>query len=61
MLQEAMAEPAHDSDGCAVANGLAAETVRAFGGRLAAPGDQRVIIEKSLEPLALNWSEPAYR
>jgi hypothetical protein len=56
-----MAEPAHDRDGFAVASGLAAETVRAFGGRLAALGDQRVIIEKSLKPLALNWNESAYR
>jgi hypothetical protein len=48
LLLEANADPTDDVDGLAVADSLIARPIRAFLGRLAAPGNQRVVIIETL-------------
>ena len=61
LLQQAPADPAHHGDGLAVADRLVAGAVWAFTGRLAAPGDQRVVVGHTLEAFALDGSKAAHR
>ena len=51
---DALADPAHDGDGHAVAEGLVAG---AIGGGLATPWDERVIVREALEAFALPRGE----
>lgn len=54
--QKAAADPADHGDCFAVADRLVAGTVGAFAARLAAPGDQGVVVGHALEAFALAWS-----
>lgn len=61
LFQETLADPANHGDRLAVADGLVARAVRAILGRLAAPGDQRVVVCHSLEAFALPGDEAPNR
>ena len=57
MLLKALADPAHDWYGLAIADRLVARAIGAFIGGLAAIGDQGVVAGEALEPFALARGE----
>lgn len=59
LLQKAPADPANHGNGLAVADRLVAGAVRAFAGRLTAPGDLRVVIGEALAALPFDHAGPA--
>lgn len=60
LLLDSLANPTDYKHRLAVANRLVARTVRAFFGRLAAIGDQGVVIRKPHQTLAFDWGKSSH-